>query len=323
MNKKIFIILVVVGWIVFSCGSKQVIADEPHFAGEQSLIEQEPEPSGPTRAELVMRALHMAYPREITAVEFRDGDWAVLMHDVWYFYAEGRLLYEDIRENAGSYRSQTFYRYSAELAPFTPRVVTTGGGNNSGGGGGGGGTTQPRVVLGRSSFLDDLWQSRNRDESYSNLRTVRFLSHSVRIHYKIVDALAAVEAKILDEARTDRTVQTWINNLAVPESWSWRNIAASESRSLHSYGVAIDLLPRSLGRLQTYWLWTSQYRSDWYNVPYEERYHPPDAVIKAFEAYGFTWGGKWQTFDTMHFEYRPDILILSDMPPTLVLPEGN
>jgi hypothetical protein len=33
--------------------------------------------------------------------------------------------------------------------------------------------------------------------------------------------------------------------------------------------------------------------------------------------YGFIWGGKWLFFDTMHFEYRPEILILSGMPPEI------
>ena len=59
----------------------------------------------------------------------------------------------------------------------------------------------------------------------------------------------------------------------------------------------------------TYWQWTAE----WWNVPYEKRYHPPDAVIKAFESHGFIWGGKWTLFDTMHFEYHPEIFILSGL----------
>jgi hypothetical protein len=27
-----------------------------------------------------------------------------------------------------------------------------------------------------------------------------------------------------------------------------------------------------------------------------------------FERQGFIWGGKWWHFDTMHFEYRPEII---------------
>ena len=32
--------------------------------------------------------------------------------------------------------------------------------------------------------------------------------------------------------------------------------------------------------------------------------------IRAFEAHGFVWGGKWLFFDTIHFEYRPELLTL-------------
>jgi hypothetical protein len=71
-----------------------------------------------------------------------------------------------------------------------------------------------------------------------------------------------------------------------------------------------------MGTLETYWAWTARNKSDWWTVPYNRRFHPPEAVIKAFEAYGFVWGGKWMYYDTMHFEYRPEIFILSGLPLT-------
>jgi hypothetical protein len=46
-------------------------------------------------------------------------------------------------------------------------------------------------------------------------------------------------------------------------------------------------------------------------VPYGERYMPPDRFVRAFEKRGFIWGGKWFYWDTMHFEYRPEILALN------------
>jgi hypothetical protein len=35
----------------------------------------------------------------------------------------------------------------------------------------------------------------------------------------------------------------------------------------------------------------------------------PLEIIDIFERHGFIWGGKWYHYDTMHFEYRPELLI--------------
>jgi hypothetical protein len=34
----------------------------------------------------------------------------------------------------------------------------------------------------------------------------------------------------------------------------------------------------------------------------------PQSIVDAFEAEGFIWGGRWYHYDTMHFEYRPELL---------------
>ena len=44
-------------------------------------------------------------------------------------------------------------------------------------------------------------------------------------------------------------------------------------------------------------------------MPYDKRWHPPKEVVKVFEKYGFIWGGKWHNYDTIHFEYRPELII--------------
>jgi hypothetical protein len=31
-------------------------------------------------------------------------------------------------------------------------------------------------------------------------------------------------------------------------------------------------------------------------------------IVDVFERHGFIWGGKWYHFDTMHFEYRPELI---------------
>jgi len=39
----------------------------------------------------------------------------------------------------------------------------------------------------------------------------------------------------------------------------------------------------------------------------------PIQIVRIFEKHGFIWGGYWYHYDTMHFEYRPELL----------LPEGS
>jgi hypothetical protein len=264
------------------------------------------------RAEQVVKALFAAYPRQIERVEFRNDDWALLMRGAWFYYAEGKLLPENMLQNAAIYNPQPFYNYQKELPPWTkPGAEDAARFSNMA-------SNRSANPPQRSPhFFETLWRIRNRDEAYQRVKSILFLGKTVTVHYMIMENLALVEEQILAAAKTNPQVQSWVNNINTLDGWSWRDIADTQSRSFHAYGLAIDLLPKSLGGKQTYWLWAARNRSDWWNISYNERYHPPEAVIRAFENYGFIWGGKWLFFDTMHFEYRPEILILSGMPPEI------
>jgi hypothetical protein len=87
-------------------------------------------------------------------------------------------------------------------------------------------------------------------------------------------------------------------------------VAGSENRSFHAYGAAVDLLMKAQAGMETYWQWTAAKGIDWRSVPAEKRQNPPAPVIRAFEEQGFIWGGRWSRYDTMHFEYHPELLIL-------------
>ncbi|MCL2805154.1 MAG: M15 family metallopeptidase [Treponema sp.] len=310
-RKTTVILLIIIIGIIYSCGSKpaaaepeEIIEEAAEEAAQEVIVVPEP-----TRAELVMRALLEAYPEQIEEVEFRNDDWAVLLKGKWYYYANGRILQENKAEDFENFRSYQFYGYPAELPPWRERTPeeTARFGTMA--------ASRRQITVRRSNdFLDDLWQASTRAEAERNIVTVTFLGRSVKINKLIQKRVIAVERDIRAAARADSGVQTWINSIDTLEGYVWRNVADTQSRSYHAYGIALDILSRrTMGNLQTYWLWTSQYRDDWWNVSYRERYHPPDAVIKAFEANGFIWGGKWLLFDTMHFEYRPELLILSGM----------
>ncbi len=273
---------------------------QPVRAPENRAEEQQPD-----RAQQVMKALLEAYPRQIDRLEYRNGDWALLLRGRWFYFAEGRMLPENLLENAALYSPQPFYNYQRDLPTWRkPSPEESERFSNM--------ANNRRANPPRRSphFYDALWRLSSHDEAYQRVKTIRLLGKSTMLHYLILENLSLVEEEILTAAKTDPQVRAWINGLSTVEGWNWRDIAETQSRSFHSYGLAVDLLPRSLGGKETYWLWTARIRPDWWNVP-----HPPAAVIKAFEKYGFIWGGKWAVFDTMHFEYRPEILILSGMPP--------
>jgi len=76
-----------------------------------------------------------------------------------------------------------------------------------------------------------------------------------------------------------------------------RPIAGTNRISAHGYGIAIDLAVKR----SHYWRWAGGVSG-----PY--RNEIPDEIVAAFEAEGFIWGGRWSHFDTMHFEYRPELI---------------
>jgi len=312
MFKKTLMFLIFTGCL-FSCVYKQVIPasaslfqiDEPDSI---SIPEPMPEPPAPTRAERVMRAISIGYPDKISEIEFRNNDWACYLNDKWFYFAEGKMLPENQLENAANFSPMQFYRYPDELPEWRELTAEEEERfrNRT--------SSRSQVSVQRSRFfLDDLLQAPDRTQTEDQLVRISFLGWSTRMHKSIQAPLALVEEDILTCARTDPLVRTWIDSLGTVDGYGWRNIADAPARSYHSYGLAIDFLPRTMGSRQTYWLWTSQYREDWWNVSYSERYHPPESVIKAFESHGFIWGGKWVLFDTMHFEYRPEILILNEV----------
>jgi len=82
-------------------------------------------------------------------------------------------------------------------------------------------------------------------------------------------------------------------------TFNWRVIAGTNRMSAHSYGIAIDINTA----YSDYWLWSKSYN---YNnqIPIE--------IVEVFEKFGFIWGGKWYHYDTMHFEYRPELFESAD-----------
>ena len=81
--------------------------------------------------------------------------------------------------------------------------------------------------------------------------------------------------------------------------FNWRVIAGTDQLSVHSFGAALDINVD----FSDYWRWAGVNADP---IPFKNRI--PLAVVALFEAQGFIWGGRWYHYDTMHFEYRPELI---------------
>lgn len=87
-------------------------------------------------------------------------------------------------------------------------------------------------------------------------------------------------------------------------TFNWREIAGTNRRSSHSYGIAIDLNVQ----WANYWRWAVGKKNATHKRPILYKNRLPLGLVALFEQEGFIWGGKWYHYDTMHFEYRPELL---------------
>jgi hypothetical protein len=86
-------------------------------------------------------------------------------------------------------------------------------------------------------------------------------------------------------------------------TYKCRAIAGSSQTSMHSWGAAIDIDTA----YSDYWRWGHG------GDPTAYRNRIPAEIVTVFERHGFIWGGNWAHFDTMHFEYRPELLGLQPL----------
>ena len=83
-------------------------------------------------------------------------------------------------------------------------------------------------------------------------------------------------------------------------TYNCRQIAQTKRMSPHGFGIAIDIAAAH----SHYWLRSKTDAAG--RVPYKNEI--PWEIVRIFEKHGFIWGGKWYHYDTMHFEYRPEII---------------
>jgi hypothetical protein len=262
----------------------------------------------PEDPEVILEALHMAYPGKIQLPEVRDGDWSILVNNVIFYWAGGRLLPAEERMNTEQFIPYQFRPNPEEIPPVRDLSPEE--------------KKQLEMFLERKErhedvrydgFMTALWGMEDFITAENTVIRAEFLGHNIRIHPDIFDVLMNVEARILEAAQNDEDTALWLDELNTAGAYVWRDIAGSGNRSLHSWGIAVDLTPGDYRGKQAYWRWAADYNDEWWSIPYDRRYRIPDAVVAAFEDNGFIWGGKWLLFDQIHFEYRPELILLGKL----------
>jgi D-alanyl-D-alanine carboxypeptidase len=152
------------------------------------------------------------------------------------------------------------------------------------------------------AFFNHMYGDCMRGETSRRLRPVRWMAGrgGAPIQFTTVNHAADhLEAVIAELERLPPAMTRYL----VPSAGTFncRSIAGTDQRSMHAWGAAVDISTAQAD----YWRWAGGESAHYRNrIPYE--------IVEIFERHGFIWGGKWRHFDTMHFEYRPELLPPAD-----------
>jgi hypothetical protein len=136
-----------------------------------------------------------------------------------------------------------------------------------------------------------------------NLKSVQWNDDNAnqKIWVNSVNNFDEIIRKLSQELNQNNTFQKYLTNLG--GTYNWRFIAGTQRLSSHSFGITIDINTK----YSSYWQWDCKCSDEEVKLKY--RNEIPLELVEIFEKYGFIWGGRWEHYDTMHFEYRPELVL--------------
>jgi hypothetical protein len=243
-------------------------------------------PSTPLTAPAGLRCLTTWYAG---SVEHRDGGWGFSVDGgaflPWRFEPSQRPPSD---AGADDLEEMTVDLESIYRVPYVPGPIVALDVSDAGS------IEDPGRARVEQLFLATYGQ--NRREVFEHLAKVRFFGLRYPFHELAADPLRRVVIRLEKALESNPSLKPFLINIG--GTFIWRKIARSQNLSTHAFGIAIDL---NVDRAH-YWRW--QRRGE----PLRWRNKIPQEIVDAFEAEGFIWGGRWLHFDTMHFEYRPELL---------------
>lgn len=154
-------------------------------------------------------------------------------------------------------------------------------------------------------FFKNLY-GKTEQEIKANLVSVYWEPSKSKVSFNKLNNAASQLEKVGKEIAKHPELVSYVNKTL--GTFNFRKIAGTNRLSPHSFGIAIDFtLPKNLHQ---YWRW-SGCTSENSPCPYPEQLIKDEnlkKVVGIFEKYGFIWGGKWANYDSVHFEYRPELL---------------
>ena len=145
-------------------------------------------------------------------------------------------------------------------------------------------------------FFNKMYGDCHKGEVAPHLVSITWLPQSWGHRLQITD-VNGVAAQLDAISHELEALPPDIRRLTYPSAGTYncRGVADTGQTSMHGWGAAIDLNTK----YSAYWMW--QHTAPAIPSGFE-------AIVPIFEKHGFIWGGKWRHFDTMHFEYRPELL---------------
>ncbi|WP_029904365.1 M15 family metallopeptidase [Prevotella sp. 10(H)] len=139
-------------------------------------------------------------------------------------------------------------------------------------------------------------------EVQKNLETIIWCPNLVNQKLRVtrINGVDKQLQKISDELDKHPALKDYLYSAG---TFNWRKVRGADRLSSHSFGTAIDLNVK----YSNYWQWDCRCTSEDTELKYKN--HIPQLIVDIFEKHGFIWGGKWYHYDTMHFEYRPELLV--------------
>lgn len=120
-----------------------------------------------------------------------------------------------------------------------------------------------------------------------------------RVYFSRTNGAADSLRQVAAELAAHPELRPWLKSSG---TFYWRKVRGANRQSAHSYGIAFDIgVDKS-----DYWKFRNPRAGETDRILYRNRM--PARIVEIFEKHGFIWGGAWYHYDTMHFEFRPELL---------------